>query len=283
VQGAPLGGLPPTLAPAITLAGALGTLACAGLEPAAVARDWPQPIAANFQLHRLDKDRATLEEMAPRVRVLDFFWGDPDPALVALAHEAGAVASWQCGSAEEAAAAEAAGCDFVIAQGIEAGGHVRATEPLERVLAATLERVSVPVLAAGGIATAAHLRRVLEAGADGARVGTAFLAAEESGAHPDYVAALLEESETEYTSAFHVGWEDAPHRVLTSALRRAAEAPEVVGEKAGRPVPRWASSTPDTATSGDVRAMSLWAGTGVGSLDRVMPAAEIVATLDIVE
>lgn len=260
-------------------AGGLGTIAAAGVAAGVLDREWPQPIAANFQVHRLDKDREALEVAARRVRVVDYFWGEPSAELVALAHTGGALASWQCGSAEEAAAAEAAGCDFVIAQGIEAGGHVRATEPLERVLEQTLARVSVPVLAGGGIATAEDVRRVLDAGAEGVRVGTRFLAAEESGAHPDYVAALIAEKETEYTSEFHVGWEDAPHRVLRSALERARVAPDVVGEKNGQPVPRFASVTPSVATTGDVRAMSLWAGTGVHAVKRVQPAAEIVAEL----
>jgi hypothetical protein len=94
----------------------------------------------------------------------DFFWGDPDPELVEAAHGGGALVSWQVGSAAEAVAAERAGCDFIIAQGIEAGGHIRGTLGLLPLLSQVLDRV--------------------------APCGTGFVAAPESGAHPVYVEAM---------------------------------------------------------------------------------------------
>jgi hypothetical protein len=56
---------------------------------------------------------------------VEFFYGEPDATLVERVHGEGAVAGWQVGSLAEALAAEDAGCDFVVAQGVEAGGHVR--------------------------------------------------------------------------------------------------------------------------------------------------------------
>jgi imidazole glycerol phosphate synthase subunit HisF len=76
------------------------------------------------------------------------------------------------GSAEEARAAEAAGCDLVVAQGVEAGGHVRGTQPLDELLAEVLGAVSVPVVAAGGIGSAERVAQLVAAGADAVRVGT---------------------------------------------------------------------------------------------------------------
>jgi nitronate monooxygenase len=70
-------------------------------------------------------NRETLKAVATRVKVVEFFLGDPDPALVELVHTAGALACWHIGSVAEAVAAERAGCDMIAAQGIEAGGHVR--------------------------------------------------------------------------------------------------------------------------------------------------------------
>jgi nitronate monooxygenase len=64
------------------------------------------------------------------LRVAEFFWGQPQATIVAAAHAVGSLVSWQVGSAEEARAAVAAGCDLVVAQGVEAGGHVRGTQPL---------------------------------------------------------------------------------------------------------------------------------------------------------
>src|SRR5205085_7101260 len=108
-----------------------------------------------------------------------------------------------------------AGCDLVIAQGTEAGGHVRGTIGLLPLLDAVLERVAVPIVAAGGIATPGAVAAAMAAGAAGVRIGTAFVATVESGAHPDYIAALLraDGGDTVLTEAFGVGWPNAPHRV----------------------------------------------------------------------
>lgn len=123
------------------------------------------------------------------------------------------------GSPEEARAAARAGADAVIAQGREAGGHVRGTEPaltlLERVRAVLPE--NFPVLLAGGIAAADDVRAALDAGAVAAVAGTAFLATDESSAHPGYKRRLVEGEATLLTELFGMGWPHAPHRVLPNA------------------------------------------------------------------
>ena len=81
------------------------------------------PIGVNFAIPFLNRE--TLKAVATRVKVVEFFLGDPDPVLVELVHAAGALACWHTGSVDEAIAAERAGCDLIAAQGIEAGGHVR--------------------------------------------------------------------------------------------------------------------------------------------------------------
>ena len=121
---------------------------------------------------------------AGRVRIVDFFWADPDPALVEVAHRGGALACWQVGSLDEALAAAEAGCDVVAVQGTEAGGHVRGHSELRPLLESVLGRVGVPVLAAGGIGDARAFAGALAAGADGVRAGTRFVAAAESGRAP---------------------------------------------------------------------------------------------------
>jgi nitronate monooxygenase len=121
----------------------------------------------------------------------------------------------QCGSVDEALEAQRAGADGVIVQGVEAGGHVRGTEPalalLERARAALPP--GYPVLSAGGIATATDVRERLDAGATAAVLGTRFLMTEESSAHPAYKQRLLEARETVLTELFGLGW-PAAHRVL---------------------------------------------------------------------
>ena len=79
-----------------------------------------------------------------RARLVEFFWGWPDPALVATVHEQGALVSWQVGSREEAVAAAEAGSDLIVAQGVEAGGHVRGTIGVLALLDEVLAAVDVP-------------------------------------------------------------------------------------------------------------------------------------------
>jgi NAD(P)H-dependent flavin oxidoreductase YrpB (nitropropane dioxygenase family) len=133
---------------------------------------------------------------------------------------------------------------------------------------------------------ASALAAVLAAGAAGARVGTRFVAAEEAGAHPEYVRALIDAKpqDTIYTEAYSVGWPDAPHRVLRSCVM-AAEActDEYVGEQRyhGEPfqIPRFSCLTIDQTTTGAIAAMPHWAGESVGGVTRIQSAAEIVDEL----
>src|SRR4029079_17846263 len=117
-----------------------------------------------------------VEVAAAKARVVEFFYGDPDASLVRLAHRGGALVRWQIGSCEEARAAVAAGCDFIVAQGVEAGGHVRGRIGLLPLLDEVLTVAPVPVVAAGGIGTARGMAAALAAGAAAVRVGTRFVA-----------------------------------------------------------------------------------------------------------
>ena len=239
------------------------------------------PVGVTFVIPHLRPE--LLPEARPRVAVVEFFYGWPDADLVAAAP----VVGWQVGSVDEAKAAVDAGCAYVIAQGVEAGGHVRGTEPLMELLDAVLGVVDVPVVASGGIGTAADVGAALGAGADAVRVGTRFVAAAESQAHPDYIDALIGATgaDTVLTEAFGVGWPEAPHRVLASALARAAATEaDPVGEmevpgQGPMAIPRFAATPPNTSTTGDIAAMALYAGLSVDAVHRVEPAAAIMAEL----
>jgi nitronate monooxygenase len=235
-----------------------------------------------------DEDRELISVASSRVRVVDFFWADPDPALVEIVHAGGALASWQVGSLEEAVAAERAGCDFIIAQGIEAGGHVRGRIGLLALLKQVLAAVHIPVLAAGGVGSGRVMAAALAAGAAGVRVGTRFVAAQEAHAHPAYVQALIaaRPEDTVYTEAFSYGWEHAPHRVLRSSV---AGAEAFQGEIVGRRFDaednvwvekhHWQSFSVTDEYSGAIEAMPFWAGESVGSVTHVQTAGEIVREL----
>jgi nitronate monooxygenase len=121
----------------------------------------------------------------------------------------------QCGSVDEAVAAHRAGADGVIIQGVEAGGHVRGSEPATVVLEQALAALppGFPVLSAGGLATAADVRDRLDAGAAAVVLGTRYLMTDESRAHGAYKQRLLEARETVLTELFGLGW-PAPHRVI---------------------------------------------------------------------
>jgi nitronate monooxygenase len=223
------------------------------------------PIGVNFVIPFLNRE--TLKTVAPRAKVVEFFFGDPDPALIELVHTAGALACWHAGSIDEAIAAERAGCDLIAAQGIEAGGHVRGHLGLFPLLGQVLEAVGIPVIASGGIGTARSMAAAPAAGAAAVRVGTRFIAAQESDAHPAYVEALIRAraEDTVLADTFSVTWPDAPHRVLRSCVEAAESfSGEMVGQGAiggaAYPVPRFAPATPNRATVGNIGAMALYAG-----------------------
>ncbi|MQA15843.1 MAG: nitronate monooxygenase [Pseudonocardiaceae bacterium] len=277
------------LAAAVTNAGALGMLGPQPLPPDAfdaalgtlAERTDGRPFGVNFLMPFLDARQVELA--ARRAHLVEFFYGDPDPELIRIGHAADAFVGWQVGSADEARAAVRAGCDLLVAQGTEAGGHVRGTEPRDAILANVMAAVDVPVLAAGGIATAEQAAAALGAGADGVRVGTGFLAATEADVHPDYLTAILtaDGTDTVLTEVFTLDWPEAPHRVLRSAAERARSGDgEVVGElTAGErrhPIPRFATMPPTRAVRGDIAAMALYAGQAVGAVSTEQPAAEIV-------
>ena len=252
------------LATAVARAGGLGMVPGYVEPPHGVGA-----IGVNFLLP-WGPDLESIDEAARQARVCEFFYAWPAPEPIEVAHAGGALASWQVGSADEAIAAADAGCDFLVVQGTEAGGHVRGALGLEVVLGRVRAAVDLPLVAAGGIASAERVAEVMAAGADAVRVGTAFVAALESGAHPDYVAALIEardEGDTVLTTQFDDGWPDAPHRVLRSAFEKARARDYHRVSPPSREVPR------------PVTHMALYAGVGVGEVRTVRPAAEIVAEL----
>ena len=282
---------PPALVAAVCAGGGVGTLSRLAVgSPAALGETLQAlegPVAVNFLVPILDPEG--LEVASARARIVDFFWGQPDAKLVDRAHQGGALALWQVGSAEDARRAVDAGCDIVAAQGAEAGGHCAGTTALLPLLDGVLEVTGgVPVLAAGGIATARATAAVLAAGADGVRVGTRFIASTESGAVRQYVEAVLAAGadDSVATGRYSNGCPLCPssHRVLRSALEAADALSDdvamemVVGDRR-MPIPRFGAYPPAGPVEGHVEAGAMYAGAGVGSITEVKPAAEIVREL----
>ncbi len=290
IQCAAMSGIvTPELAAAVSEAGGLGMLAAGRrridhlrtqIDATAALTD--RPFGIGFIVEFLDRDVvAAAQELLP---VVEFFWGWPDPTLV----DDRVVTGWQIGTVDEARAAVDAGCRYVVAQGIEAGGHVRDEIELDELLPAVRSAVDddIAVVAAGGIGTAADVRRRLDLGADAVRVGSRFVATDESAAHDRYVERLAATrgDETELSEAFWVNWPDAPHRVLTSAVEASGDGPDVIGHVPGpdgvlRPVPRFFVSPPTRECTGEIDAMALYAGMGIDAITGRVPAADVVADL----
>ena len=176
------------LAAAISTAGGLGTIGILApndlrREIAAARRLSDRPLAVNLLLPLA---RPT-SKRPRRPTWWSLFWGKPKRRTPKL---------WihQCGSVEEVLAAREAGADAVIAQGVEAGGHVRGTVPALELLARVRAAVpdDYPVLSAGGVAGSSDAKPRLDAGAEGVVCGTRFLMTVESGGHPEYKARLIE-------------------------------------------------------------------------------------------
>jgi NAD(P)H-dependent flavin oxidoreductase YrpB (nitropropane dioxygenase family) len=231
-----------------------------------------------------------------RVPVLSLFWGDPT-RFVERAHAVGVRVFHQVGSVAEAKRAAAAGVDVIVTQGVEAGGHVAGQVSTLALIPRVVDAVAPrPVAAAGGIADARGVVAVLALGAEAAVLGTRFLASTESRAHPHYKTRLLEADEegTVRTILFGHGWPNAPHRTLRTAFVEQWLGQEGRGQQSlpdepavghtvlggwEMPVLRFTVFPPNCEASGDIDSMDLLAGQGVGLVQEIKPAGQIVHEL----
>jgi nitronate monooxygenase len=224
--------------------------------------------------------------LAANIAAVTLFW-DLAPYIVQRLRDAGITVVCQIGSATEAEAAQSAGADILIAQGSEAGGHVRGRQPLRALLPEVLAVATVPVLAAGGLTNGADLAWALQCGAAGVMMGTAFLATRESFAH-DYHKQRIVDAEADstlLTEMFHINWpRGAAVRVLQNSVTRGERgdpfdpaAAKVIASDDGRPITLFSTDSPLRSTTGDLEAMALYAGTGAATIARIESAADLVA------
>ncbi len=297
---APMGGsgFVTRLAAAVCNAGGLGTLHLWRSDIAMVQKEirelkslTDRPFAVNLNMAFPQEERleACLQEGVP---VVSFFWGDPG-GLVERAKDRGARVLHSVGSPEEALLSVQRGVDVIVAQGWEAGGHVRGQVATMALVPALVDAVApLPVVAAGGIADGRGMAAALALGASGVWIGTRFLGSAEVRLHPCYRERLLGASATDTVyldNLYDIGWPDAPHRVLRNKVVDAWEA-------AGRPVSgqrpgegevvarsnalgeavRYRPFMPSADVEGDIDALPMWAGQGVGLVNKIMPAAGIL-------
>jgi len=286
----------PRLVAAVSGAGGLGMMALSWTRPERVAGVVEQvrfltdrPFGVNVIL-AWDQRARVEAALAAGVRVVSTFWGDPAP-FASMCRQAGAVHVHTVGSAADARAAVDAGVNVVVAQGWEAGGHVLGQVASLPLVPAVVDAVDpVPVIAAGGVGDGRGLAAVLALGAAAAWVGTAFVVAEESGAHPSYQDAITtaDETSTSYSVLFDGGWTDAPHRTLTTAQVRAWEEAgrpasgarpgedDVVANEGTRAIRRYAADVPTAGIDGDIGSLPHYAGQSAGLVTTREPAAVIV-------
>ncbi len=289
----------PQLAAAVSNAGALGMLTLTWSTPAGdpvreTASLTDRPFGGNLIIST-DQHRRLDEALEAGLRIVSLFWGDP-AGYVDQVHAADGVVLQTVGSADEARRAVAGGVDVVVAQGWEAGGHVKSRVATLPLVPTVVDAVApVPVIAAGGIGDARGVAAVMALGAQAAWLGTRFLLAQEMPLHEEYRRHLMEAGETDaewYADLYEVGWPNAPHRALHNSTAEKWEAAgrpppgsrpgegEVIARfPSGEEIVRYEPAAPMVGTTGEVEALSLWAGQSVGLVRQPQPAAEIVADL----
>jgi nitronate monooxygenase len=300
VLQAPIGGaLTRDLVLAVCGAGGVGTLAGSWQDPAALREEIRAmaaavdgPFAVNLVLDFPQEERVELcaEE---RVPVVTLSWG-VRPDLIRRLQAAGCTVLVQVGSVSAGREAANAGADGLIAQGVEAGGHVQGETGLHVLLAGLRRVCDLPLIAAGGIADETTVAMARAAGAEAVMPGTRFVATEESNAAPVWKDLLMTATaaDTVLTGVFDIGWPDAAHRVLRNSTYRTWEAAgrpatgsrpgegEVLAHAGRQPIVRYSDTPPSTAVTGDdLEAMCLYAGQGVELIDEILPAAEVVERL----
>jgi nitronate monooxygenase len=212
------------------------------------------------------------------VEVVSFTFGCPAASVIARAGRS-EIAVWvTVTSSEEARAASIAGADALVVQGPEAGGHRGTWDdrddggvPLLELVAEIAAQVSVPLIAAGGIADRKRVLAALDAGATAVQVGTAFLLCPEAGTGDTYRSAIASGGETGVTRAFT----GRRGRGLVNAFMRAHHgAPPAYPHVHHLTSPLRAAAR----SAGDANGFNLWAGTNVARAG-AEPAADVVARL----
>jgi enoyl-[acyl-carrier protein] reductase II len=219
-------------------------------------------------------------------------------------HAAGAKVWFQTGLVEQALDATYAGVDGIIAQGSEAGGHVRATTrtiPTFKKIRAAIPS-SILLLAAGGIADGRSAAEALAHGADGVWVGTRLVASIEANAHDEYKRRIVKAAErsTAHTTLFGPEWPGQRMHVLRNRVVKEwagredqipnpPPRPAVIGHTTLMPnsvpggipydMPKFSAMMPTPDASGDFEEMCMPAGEGVRVIKRLQPAAQIVVDM----
>jgi len=277
------------LVAAVSNAGGLGTLGIARtpaeqIQPqiGAIREGTKNPFGVNFLLFLGGRGPAIDAALTARPPVFSAAWARTDQDLKSLfgrAHDAGSKVMYMVGTVPEALRAKAAGADVIVAQGTEGGGHVGWMASMT-LLPMIVDAVgSTPVVAAGGIADGRGLAAALALGAQGALLGTRFLATKESPLHPNFKQAVLDSDghDTVLTEIPDVARDNVWPGAMARALRN-----EFIERWAGREwelrarQPEAAAALQKAQESGDAKNASLLIGQDAGLIRDIPPAGELV-------
>ena len=290
IVNAPMGGVAGgALAAAVSRAGGLGMIGIGSTGSAALLdeelrnlSELGRPFGIGLVDWVIADEPALLEvAIAAKPALLSVSFGD-NWSWVQRAHDAGLAAATQVGDLQGAKRAAEAGVDVVIARGAEGGGHGAPHIGTLPLLAAVLDQVSVPVLAAGGISSGRGLAAVLAAGASGAWLGTAFCACPESLVSGRTRRALLaaHDTDTMITRVFDVAlgyrWPaQCPERVLRNGFadRWVGREEELITDHDAR------EALAAAIAADDHRLAPINAGQGVAMLTATRPVAEVIDQL----
>ncbi|KAI3980809.1 hypothetical protein MKX01_025374 [Papaver californicum] len=253
-----------------------------------------KPFGAGILLE-FDQTNTVKAIFKEKLACMQVFWGDYPKEMVDEAHKNGVKILYQVGSVADAEKAIAAGVDCIIAQGVEAGGHVIGTINLNALLPRIVDLVgdrNITVVAAGGIADPRGFVAALSLGAKGICMGTRFVATKESYAHDYYKQQLLQYTgaDTDYTDLYSRASWRATTRVLNTPFHQKWKpAPDDVENNVGQPIigysiiyggetvlRRFAGQVANQTTAGEVENMVMYAGQGVGHVKDILPAGDIV-------
>lgn len=213
-----------------------------------------------------------------KVTICSFTFGLPCKEIIERLKKENVFLIGTATTKKEALLAESAGMDAVVVQGSEAGGHRGSFDgkvtliPLEKLFYEVVKIVQIPIIAAGGIANKALAAQAFAQGATAVQIGTALLAAKESGAHSVYKQKVLSacEGSTVLTNAFSGKMARGLHNAFIEQMQCAVIAPYPLQNDLTKALRK------EAARQGNTDYMSLWAGENV-HLSRVGSVQEIIA------
>ena len=223
-----------------------------------------------------------------KVPAIALFW-DVDSELIKELKQQGIQVLHQVGSRIDAQRALRAGVDVLIAQGVEAGGHVRGNVSTMALVPELVALSPVPVVASGGIASGAGLVAALALGAQGVSCGSLFLATNEANTHPLHQQRLCRAhaEDTLYSYRFFRNWPMAAAvRVLPNGVTDGTydhlhnlQEPPVIAEQDGQSIQLFSTDSPLRDATGSIDSMALYAGQSCSQINTVSSVAQCIAQL----